>query len=255
MVNGVGGLMTSEHAFRSSAFVTVAVTALNEEDVVGDVLNDIAVTCRSHLERFEIIAIDDGSTDATGTIMDAFAGTNSECRVIHNPSNQGIGSAYKQALAEAKGQYYMLLCGDGGLPASSLPPIFEKIGKADIVVPFMLNLRQIKTPMRFALSKAYTFLLNLIFGLRLRYYNGLPVHRVDLLRPLDITSDGFGFQAEILVKLIQSGRSFVEVGVLGAEKTNRSSAIRIANFVSVGRTFVTLVSSVREYLRTAKLRG
>ena len=113
----------------------------------------------------------------------------------------------------------MLLCGDGGMPASSLPKIFDKIATADIVVPYCENLREIKGPGRYLLSRTYTLLLNTLFGLRLKYYNGLPVHRVELVRSVGGKSDGFRFQAEILVQLLRAGqRDYVEVGALGAEK-------------------------------------
>lgn len=230
---------------KNHASLSIAVTALNEADVVGEVLESIIKVCQDCLDKFEIIAIDDGSTDATGSIMEEFARKHAGVRVIHNRPNKGIGFAYKQGLAEARYEYYMLLCGDGGLPASSLPAIFAKIGSADIVIPYMLNLSRIKTPSRFVLSRTYAKLLNLVSGLRLHYYNGLPVHRVDRLRSVDISSDGFGFQAETLIKLIKSGSSFVEVGVLGAEKTNRSSALRLKNFVSVMGTLSKLLGSLK----------
>ena len=239
-----GGVPAHGHR-KNAVFLSIAVTALNEADVVGDVLEGIVRVCEDYLERYEIIAIDDGSTDATGQIMDTFARTHDGVRVIHNRPNKGIGYAYKQGLGEARGEYYMLLCGDGGLPASSLPEIFKKIGTADIVIPYMLNLARIKTPSRLILSRTYATLLNLVSGLRLHYYNGLPVHRVDKLRTLEIGSDGFGFQAEILIKLIRSGCTFVEVGVLGAEKTNRSSALRFKNFVSVMGTLSKLIASLK----------
>jgi hypothetical protein len=130
----------------------------------------------------------------------------------------------------------MMLCGDGGIPASSLPAIVSKIGTADIVIPYVTNLREIKTLPRYLLSRSYTRLLNLLSGQRLNYYNGLPVHRRSLLKPSVMTSSGFGIQGEILVKLLKSGHSFAEVGVPGGETTNKSSIFRPRNVVSVSRT-------------------
>ena len=158
----------------------------------------------------------------------------------------------------------MMLCGDGGLPADSLPPIFDAVGTADIVVPYMINLREIKTPSRYALSRIYTTLLNILFRQKLRYYNGLPVHRLDLLRQIVIASSGFGFQGEILIKLLKAGCSYVEVGVLGAEKTNRSKAVSLRNFANVSKTLTLLIWEIiffdpsfikREPLPSSSSRG
>ncbi len=227
--------------------ISFIVPALNEETVVQTVIEQLLDQVRGWFADFELILVDDGSTDATGAIMDRLAERYERVRVIHNGANLGFGASFQAGLREVQFEYVMLLCGDGGLPATSLPPIFEKIGSADIVIPWMVNLRRIKTPLRYALSRAYTSLLNLLFGLDLRYYNGLPVHRRENLRKITITSGGFGFQAEILVKLIKSGRTFAEVGVHGAERTNRSAALRMRNWISVARTFCNLIREIRSF--------
>ena len=164
--------------------------------------------------------------------------------VLHNSPNIGLGASYKRGVGKAKLDYVMMLCGDGGLPASSLPLVIEKIGTADIVIPYMTNLKTIKTPLRYIISQAYTWLLNLLSRHKLNYYNGLPVHRRALLTQTVITSSGFGFQGEILVKLLKSGHSFVQVGILGSESTNKSSIFRLRNIASVSRTVFKLVKFV-----------
>jgi glycosyltransferase involved in cell wall biosynthesis len=229
--------------------VSFIVPALNEEAVVESVVRQILQQVDGRFAGHEVILVDDGSSDATGAIMDRIAAERSDVRVIHNPHNLGFGSSFQCGLAEARFEYVMLLCGDGGLPASSLPPIFDRIGSTDIVIPWMQNLRQIKTGFRYALSRLYTALLNLMFGLDLHYYNGLPLHRRDLLQHIRITSSGFGFQAEILVKLIKSGCSYVQVGVLGAERTQRSTAMRARNWLSVGLTIAHLLVELVRFER------
>jgi glycosyltransferase involved in cell wall biosynthesis len=223
---------------RATSFI---VPALNEEGVVEEVVRAIWATVDRYLGTYEIILIDDGSTDRTGEIMDRLASELPHMRALHNRPNIGLGSSYRRGVAEAKLDYVMMLCGDGGVPAASLPPIIEKIGTADIVVPYMTNLKQIKTPMRYLISRSYTNLLNLLSGQRLNYYNGLPVHRRAFLNRITMTSSGFGFQGEILVKLLKSGCTYVQVGVLGAETTNKTSVFRLRNLLSVTRTLLKLV--------------
>ncbi len=221
--------------------MTLIVPALNEEQLITETVGQIIDVVEGRFANYEVLLVDDGSTDATGQIMDRLAAGNPKMRVFHNSPNIGLGASYRLGVAEARYEYVMLLCGDGGMPASSLPPIFDKIGSADVVVPYCENLKQIKARERYLLSRTYTILLNTLFGLRLRYYNGLAVHRVDLVRGVINKSDGFGFQAEILVKLLRAGKSYVEVGVKGAEKTNRSSALRLKNVASVSRTLGSLL--------------
>jgi dolichol-phosphate mannosyltransferase len=231
----------SEINRRLAHSVTFVVPALNEERVVEDVVRETWKVVDARISSYEIILIDDGSTDRTGDIMDRLAAELPNIRVIHNQPNIGLGACYQLGVKEARLDYVMMLCGDGGLPASSLPPIIEKIGTADIVIPWMPNLKKIKSPSRYFVSRSYTTLMNVISGHRLHYYNGLPVHRRALLKQISITSSGFGFQGEILVKLLKSGRSYVEVPVAGAEATNKTSVFRWRNLASVTKTVVKLL--------------
>jgi hypothetical protein len=113
----------------------------------------------------------------------------------------------------------------------------------------MTNLAEIKTPMRYLISRTYTNLLNLLSGHWLHYYNGLPVHRRALLEQITITSSGFGFQGEILVKLLKSGCSYVQVGVPGAETTNKTSIFRVRNLFSVTATLLKLLLELMRFRR------
>ena len=228
--------------------ISFIISALNEERVLGAFLEQLmAVVEGARFVDYEVILINDGSTDRTGEIMDGAARRHPKVTVVHNPKNLRFGNSYKRGLRQARFQYVMLLCGDGGLPAASLPAIFDCIGTADIVVPWMTNLRRIKSLPRYLLSRAYTTLFNVLCGMRLRYYNGLPVHRNDLLQRIQITSGGFGFQAEILIKLIRSGCTYVEVGVKGAEEKQQSVALRPRNWLSVVATVARLLVELARF--------
>jgi glycosyltransferase involved in cell wall biosynthesis len=224
--------------------VSFVVLALNEQKVVEQVVREIHSTVDGLINTYEIILIDDGSTDRTGEIMEMLARELTNTRVLHNSPNCGLGGSYKRGVGESKYDYVMMLCGDGGIPASSLPAIVSKIGTVDIVIPYVTNLREIKTLPRYLLSRSYTQLLNFLSGQKLNYYNGLPVHRRSLLSPSVMTSSGFGIQGEILVRLLKSGHSFVEVGVPGGETTNKSSIFRPRNLVSVSRTVWKIIKLV-----------
>ena len=228
----------------SGATITLIVPALNEEAVIASVLDGIYAEAARHFRDFELLAVDDGSTDSTGAIMEQCAARNPKMQVLHNQPNIGLGASFQKGLKQARFQYVMLLCGDGGLPARSLPAIFRLIGTADLVLPHMTNLKRIKSRSRYFISRTYTNLLNFLFGFNLRYYNGLPVYRRSLLNAIRITSSGFGFQAEIVVKLVKSGCNFVEVGVEGAEEKGRSFALRPSNILSVWRTLMHLILEI-----------
>jgi glycosyltransferase involved in cell wall biosynthesis len=246
---------------RSNLRISIIVPALNEELVIQANVRDFVAVAAQYFHEFEFILVDDGSTDRTGALMDALAAEDPRLSVLHNRPNIGLGASYRKALSQARYDYVMMLCGDGGLPASSLPPVFEQVGNADIVIPYMSNMEEVKTGERKALSSAYTLLLNTLFRQNLYYYNGLQVHRLDLLRNVEISSFGFAFQGEILIQLLTSGASYVQVQTLAAEKTNRSAAIKLTNFVDVAKVllrllaFVYLPNSARRRLKSICAQG
>ena len=88
--------------------VSVIVAAYNIEDYIGHALNTLRAQTYSHLE---IIVVDDGSSDSTGGICDAFAALDKRIRVIHK-ENGGLSDARNAGLKVAKGEYIGFLDGD-----------------------------------------------------------------------------------------------------------------------------------------------
>lgn len=224
--------------------ISFIVPALNEEAKIAQTVRETLEVVKDRFSDYELLLINDGSTDRTGEIMEELARQHNKIRVIHNSRNLGLGLTYQRGVRAARFEYVTIVYGDGGVPSESLPSIFEQIGKADLVLPYMVNLREIKTLTRFTTSLGYTTLMNLLFGQRIRYYNGPAVHRRELLRQIEITSIGFGFQAEIILKQLRLGCSYVQLGIRGSVGNERSRAVSTRNLISVGKTIIDLVWEV-----------
>src|SRR5207245_10462623 len=90
---------------------------------------------------------------------------------------------------------------------------------------------------RSVISTTVTPIGTISTGRRLKYDNGLQVHRADVLKGLAIQSSGYGFQAEVLVKALRRTGTFVEVPMDLTERTRgESKAFRVKNAVDVLRT-------------------
>ena len=94
---------------RGEIWVTVALPCYNEEKVVAKTL---AALARSSYQRFEVIAVDDGSTDDTWGVLTAFASVWPRLRVFRQQPNKGKAAALNLAIAQARGWIIVTLDGD-----------------------------------------------------------------------------------------------------------------------------------------------
>ena len=220
--------------------VSVIVTALNKELLIEPTIHQIYAAVEGLVSEYEIVCVNDGSTDQTGKIMDRLAKEDKHIKVIHNAQNLNLGGAFKRGLKEVTLDYVMWLPGDNAAPAETIRITLEKIGQADIVVPYLLDTTGRSLPRR-VISRSYTTLLNFLFRLNLRYYNGIVVHRRELLQGIEITTSSFACFAEALIKLLRGGATYVEVGFNGVQRSvARTSAFRIKNVVNVVKTIFYL---------------
>lgn len=87
-------------------------------------------------ERVEVIAVNDGSPDRSGEILDKYAGRDCRLRVVHLPTNTGLGQARNVGLENATGEYVWFVDGDDSLPPGSLPAVTERLARTrpDVLV-------------------------------------------------------------------------------------------------------------------------
>jgi glycosyltransferase involved in cell wall biosynthesis len=164
-----------------------------------------------------------------------------------NPVNRGVARNFVEGAFRATGKHYRLVCGDDIEPVDSHNALLQAIGKADIIVPYFTKITGRKVH-RHVISRLYTVLVNLFSGFRLRYYNGCPIYnRQDILR-FHVEATGFGYQAEFLTRLLQEGRSYVEVPLVSMDREGGTS-LSLRNFVSVGHTLLKIwLRRLRVYL-------
>jgi glycosyltransferase involved in cell wall biosynthesis len=221
------------------------VPAFNEQTDLEVTVETLLRALVRTVDDYEIVVVDDGSTDATPTIADRLACRHPAVRVLHNESNMGLGYSYVRGVDAAQKQAAVFVPADNGWPYESLLGLFRLLGRADVVTSYSTNL-EVRPLGRRVISSAYTRVLNSLFGHRLRYYNGLTVYPTAFLRSRPVTTFGFGFMAEVLLKALARGLSYVEVGLPIAERVGgESKALRPRNVVSVVATVGRLYWQLR----------
>jgi dolichol-phosphate mannosyltransferase len=190
----------------------------------------------------EILVVDDGSPDRTGAIVAANLSRFPTLRLLTNERNMGFGWSYRRGVEAARFDHIVMVHGDNAWGHDTLRELFSHVGEADIVIGYTRHMWRSRTWRRTVISRVFTFLVNIITQLWLRYYNGLQIHRASVLKSLRIESRGYGFQAEVLVKALRCGGTYREVAMdLIERKKGESQAFRWNNVVDVTRTLVLLV--------------
>jgi glycosyltransferase involved in cell wall biosynthesis len=106
---------------------SIIIPAYNEERGIGEVLGRITALGR---DAYEIIVVDDGSTDGTSGIAEEF-----DVKLIRHGQNRGKGSAIRTGVENASGDYVVFIDADNTYPAETIPKIVEKLdGGYDIVI-------------------------------------------------------------------------------------------------------------------------
>ena len=179
--------------------VSVVIPAFNEELAVGAVVKELREILRQHELRFEIIIVDDGSTDRT-VEMAVIAGA----RVLRHRSNRGYGAALKTGISAAIYDVIAITDADGTYPAHYIPELLEQLHTSDMAVGARIgrnvHIPWVRRPAKWVLKK----LANYVTGANIPDLNsGLRVFRRDIaMQYFSILPDFFSFTTTITLAML-----------------------------------------------------
>ncbi len=237
--------------------LSLFVPCLNEEKRVVSTIRTIQDAMLELGCSYEILVVDDGSIDGTSAVVQEFSEANPDVPLMlhRNERNLGLARTFVDTAFRGRGKYYRLICGDDVEPKEAIVSICRNLGKADIVVPFHPVLPG-KSQFRRIVSKLYTILVNAISGYKLQYYNGCALYRRFHVMRWAPYNYGFGFQADLITRLLDEGATYFEVPVSVSHLTKEEggSPLNFRNFVSTGHTlFEILLRRIRrETFESAK---
>ena len=217
----------------------------NESESVDTLVHEIIDVAEKSKKTYEIIFIDDGSTDGMDKIVDRMAAENDRLRPFHNPIPKGLGYNFRTGVFLAGKNYVGWFPGYNEVLPESMSNTFSQIGKADAVVAYTAN-PWIRPLYRRLLSTAYTSIFNTIFGLRLKYFNGACFFRREALKNITMTTDSPAYMAEILIQLIKkNGATYIEVPhYIKARSYGRSGVLKWKNVYMIGKTILSILPRI-----------
>lgn len=230
--------------------LTIFIPCLNEERRVIPTLETVRDALADSGLSYEVIAVDDGSSDRTAAVIEEFCRANPTMpvRLHKNPRNLGLSRSFVDTAFRGRGRYYRLVCGDNVEPKDSMVKILRAIGSADIIIPYYPVLPG-KSRLRKFISRLYTDMVDLLGGYRINYYNGCALYRRFHVMRWASYNYGFGFQAYLITTLLDEGATYTQVPLEGFHLTkDRGSPLNLRNFLSTGHTLCEIL--IRRIRRT-----
>lgn len=217
----------------SKPSISLAIPAYNEEQNIEAAINSAIKGMGDRFSSYEIIVVNDGSTDGTGPLIDRLANANPNIKAIHHPQNRGMGESLMTGFKHATKQYVGSYPGDDGLEIKTWGDMLDLLGQADVISYSIAN-PEFRPWRRRIVSWLFVKMLNLRFGLSVDYYNGHAVYKREDIQALKVISGGHTLLSECLIRLIKQGRSFKEIPTLQIErKFGSTKAFTSKNFKAV----------------------
>jgi len=202
------------------SLLTVFFPMWNEEEYIERALGSAREACgmlidAGEIADYELLVIDDASTDRTGAMADRIAAADPRVRVVHHPKNRKLGGSLKTGFANARGD--LVLYTDADLPfdmdelqkACRLMRHYE----ADIVSAYRFD-RTGEGYVRVVYSTIYNILVRVLFGVRIRDINfAFKLCRRRVLDEITLVSEGSFIDAELVIRTIGEGGKVVQFGV------------------------------------------
>ena len=192
--------------------ISIIVPVYNEGGTIAEVIRRL-LTIDLPVPR-EIIVVNDGSRDATRSVLDDLAGTSPALILVHAAENRGKGSAVRLGLARSRGTVTAIQDADLELDPVQLADLVEPVlrGEADVVYGsrFLKGSSHVPRVTRIA-NAVLTTVTNALYGSSLTDMETCyKVIRGDVARRLDLTADRFDIEPEITAKLLLGRHQIVE---------------------------------------------
>ena len=191
------------------------VPALNEEKNLPAVVDEIAsVTQESGVLDYEVIIVDDGSTDGTAAAVEMLYSRHNNITLLRNETRKGVGKSFLAGVAIAKKNYCLIVPGDNEFDLGFFPGGVAALsdGSSDLVVTHVLN-PGMRPYHRRAISFLYIHIFNALFGTNFLYTNGIVIYPSKWIQSMKLLSAGYTFQSEALLNAFREEKRFIYVGM------------------------------------------
>jgi glycosyltransferase involved in cell wall biosynthesis len=195
--------------------ITVVFPMFNEEAYVERAVNAARDVLARTARDFEIVVVDDASTDGTGAIADTLARADPRVRVVHNAVNLKLGGALRAGYAVASKDLVFYTDADLPIDLEEVPRAVRLLEyqQADVVAAYRHD-RTSEGWLRTVYTFAYNHMIRILFGLKVRDVNfAFKLFRRSVLSKFPPKSNGSFIDAEFLLRARKAGCPIIQIGL------------------------------------------
>jgi dolichol-phosphate mannosyltransferase len=236
--------------------LSVVLPAFNESGNIAQAVSRALEVLPDLAETYEVIVVDDGSSDDTAEVAldiarSAPAGT---VRVLQHRRNSGYGAAIRSGLKAAGSELVFYTDADNQFDIGELHWLMPSIEEADVVVGFRVY--RYDTALRSFLSWAYNLLVTVLFRVRVRDVDcAFKLFRREVLEKIHIDSEDFFVDTELVARARKWNFRIVEKGVRHYPRMVGETTVRAGDIPrtlkTVGRMWRRIYFPTREMLDAA----
>jgi len=207
--------------------LSIVLPFYNEEGNIKDVYDSAILSLKKYKIRYELIMVNNGSTDNTAQFIKEFERSNRNVRSLHIIKNKGYGYGVLRGMKKARGRYVCYTDGDDPICASYIGQIYKKLQNEQLDICKGRRFVRRESFKRKLISIIYTRLFNLLFMNKIKDINSKPkILKRSCFLNLELNSNDWFIDSEILIKAIKKGYKIGELDVVAQGRNAGNSSVK-----------------------------
>lgn len=193
--------------------ISVVMPAYNEKENIERAVNSALKVLKDACDDYEIVVVDDASTDGTGRILDELAGRIAVLKVVRHDTNYKFGRTIRDGIRAATKELVFITDSDNPIDMEDMKKAIPLMQEYD----FVNGCRLTREPSvkRIIYTAVYNLMIRTLFRLDIRDVNfSYKMIRRDLLRKFDLRSEGSFIDAEMFLEAKRHGARIKEIDIM-----------------------------------------
>jgi len=225
--------------------LSAVIPAYNEEEVLPEVLQELTSAFDEFCDRWELVVVDDGSTDRTPEILAEWTARDDRVRVVTQTPNQGYTKALIRGFEATRYLVIFYTDADGQFDPHEIPRLYSHLGAVHMVAGYREHRQD--PWFRLFTSAVYNRLQAWSLGLNVRDVNcAFKLFRKSFFEMVELSSDGFLIDAELYARARMAGLNWIQVGVTHRPRELGSTTVKLSTVFETLGELRRLKRSLRE---------